>query len=277
MMSLRYLKRDLRLGLLNRFCFLVFPVILSVAQALEFHRAVIGLLSFESNWGVGTIMDYYMYSVRGMRIFFFDPREYFQIPIYWFAFQIGAVYFTAYYGYNDYVNQGKMLFVLPKSRSGWWIGKWSWCCICTICYYAVGMVATGVTALLCGAQPSLHATEVLSRMYHSGVVYLNDTDILLVVILLPILTTMGFCVIQLLVSFLITPEISFALICVCLVLSAYYTAFWLPASFTMWLRTSYIDSMGLNPASGFLIGFAVIFLVLYGGRDYFQRKDVVSG
>ena len=131
MISLRYLKRDLRLGLLNRFCFLVFPVILSVAQALEFHRAVIGLLSFESNWGVGTIMDYYMYSVRGMRIFFFDPREYFQIPIYWFAFQIGAVYFTAYYGYNDYVNQGKMLFVLPKSRSGWWIGKWSWCCICT--------------------------------------------------------------------------------------------------------------------------------------------------
>ena len=116
-----------------------------------------------------------------------------------------------------------------------------------------------------------------SRMYHAGVVYLNDTDILLVVILLPILTTMGFCVIQLLVSFLITPEISFALICVCLVLSAYYTAFWLPASFTMWLRTSYIDSMGLNPASGFLIGFAVIFLVLYGGRDYFQRKDVVSG
>lgn len=276
MIFLRYIKRDLKIGLLKRSAFFLLPALISVAQALEFHRVIEGFLSFESYLDVATIMDYYMYNVKGMNVFFFDPRSYFQVPIYWFINQIGAVYFTAYYGYNDFTGYGRALFVLPQSRGAWWVGKWCWCCICTLCYYVVEMIATCVTALLCGAEFSFRNTEILARLYHSGAKYLNGVDVVLVVILLPILSTMGVCLIQLLLSFFITPEISFALICSYLVISAYYTVFWLPASFTMWLRSAYVDEKGLNVASGFLIGFGILFLVLYGGWDYFQRRDVVS-
>lgn len=272
---MKFFKRDIYLGIQKGAWLLLVPIIISIAQSLNFHDISMTLKEFEGYWGDGTVMDYYLFGMQGMKVFHFDMKQYFEIPIYWFVFQIGAAYFTAYYGYHDFEDNGKVLFITPKSRSSWWNGKSLWCITSVLIYYLVSMLAMGGTALYCGATPSLHHSELISRIVENGAYYLSGIEVLLLAIILPIITTMAICMLQMFIAFLISPEVSFALSCTVYVLSAYYTVWCLPGNYAMWRRSAYVVENGLNPISGLLLGGFLLFFSFYEGRLYFEKKDVL--
>lgn len=76
------------------------------------------------------------------------------------------------------------------------------------------------------------------------------------------------------VSFVLTPVVSFALTCGIYVLSAYYTIWILPGSYAMWIRSSYVAAEGVNPESGILIAVFLIVTSVFAGCVYFDRCDV---
>ena len=275
MTTLRFFKRDIKLGVQNGAWILLIPIIVSAAQSLNFHKISVMLKEFESYWGDGTIMDYYLYSMQGMRVFDFDMKQHFEIPIYWFVFQIGAAYFTAYYSHHDLTDNGKVLFIMPKSRSAWWYSKCLWCLVSVFIYYLVSIITIGCTAIFCGASLSLKHSELISRIIEQGANYLSGFDVLLVVIILPIVTTMAICMLQMFIGFFVSPEVSFALSCTVYVLSAYYTEWFLPGNFTMWQRSSYVVLDGLNPISGLVLGCFLILFSFYEGKLYFEKKDIL--
>ena len=275
MTTWKFFKRDINLSAKKGIWLLLIPIVISVAQSLNFHENSVTLKEFEGYWGDGTIMDYYLYGMQGMGIFQFDMKHYFEIPIYWFVFQMGAAYFTAYYGHHDFTDNGKVLFITPKSRNAWWGGKCLWCMSSVLIYYMVSMITVACTALCCGASPSLRHSELISRMVEQGANYLSVFDVLFVAIILPIVTTMAICMLQMFVGFLVTPEVSFAVSCTIYVLSAYYTVWFLPGSFTMWRRSAYAVEGGLNPISGLLLVGFLLFFSFYEGKLYFETKDVL--
>ena len=38
----------------------------------------------------------------GMPVYVFDPKDFFEMPMHWFIFQMGIAYFTAYYAAFDF-------------------------------------------------------------------------------------------------------------------------------------------------------------------------------
>ncbi len=54
------------------------------------------------------------------------------------------------------------------------------------------------------------------------------------------------------------------------------SAWFLPGSFTLWLRSSYYDEAGLSPYSGLLFAAFLIVAVYFRGKACFEKKDVIS-
>jgi hypothetical protein len=127
-----------------------------------------------------------------------------------------------------------------------------------------------------GAIPSLGVTDKFMKIvYGYNMNYLPYKDLMLIVFVVPVAVTTGICLVQMLMSFIISPVTSFAITCAVYILSAYYTAWFFPGSYTMWIRSSYFDARGLSPLSGLLIAAAMAVSVVVSGKMYFDQKDII--
>ena len=276
MKTLRLLGRDTTNGILRRSFLFIIPLLFAVSQTRELHSYLNDLVDRNALFTNGTLADYILFVTKGMSVYYFDPKEYFQIPIYWFAFQIGLAYLLAYYASDDFHSNGMVLFIAVGSRSKWWISKFIYCIVTVVLYYAVCIGGICVTAALYGADMRWGVTPGLAvRLYTTSTVSMGTWDVLCVTILLPVLVSVAVCQVQMLAGFLITPVVSFAGVCAMYVLSAYYTVWYLPGNYTMWQRASYIEADGVNPASGLVLSAGMILISLIGGLMYFDRKDIL--
>lgn len=272
----KLLKRDMYLGIVKRSPILFLVPVVVFAMSHEFAGVIKDMNELQLVRTNGTVMDYFMFCMQGMNVFHFDPRQYFSIPIYWFAYQIVIAYFVAYYPWNDFKDYGRNIYIMSKNRCAWWISKCVWCGCSVAIYFGLTIFSVMVISILYGADFSFLVTEkLMAGVFGIKMEYVTSIDIVLITILLPFLITISLSLLQILMSFVISPVISFALICAIYVLSAYYTRWFLPGSFTMWLRSSYISVEGLHPLSGCLIALFIMMVSYYLGKDYFKSTDVL--
>ncbi len=276
MQTLKFLKRDLQLGLLNRSYLLIMAAIFSFVMVQQCSSAIDALKSINYMWSNGTIMDYYIFSVKGMNYYRFDPKSSFELPLLWFIFQIGMSYFIAYYSEKDFSDNGVNVFVSGRSRSSWWFSKMIWCVLSVVTYYLVSFITCMLFSCIRGADLSMGVSyDFLKAYFGYNMTYVSYSDLILVAVVVPITVSIAICLVQLLLSFTLSPVTSFAIICGVYVLSAYYTVWFLPGSFTMWLRSSYYSENGLNPLSGIIIAVFISSVVYFLGKEYFVKKDVI--
>lgn len=196
--------------------------------------------------------------------------------MYWFMLQMGIAYFIAYYAASDFTQYGKMLFLKTKSRGTWWLGKCIWCISLVVLYYIAVYVGIGIFARINGAEMALYITrEVAVSWYGQTVLDISYIHIWLIVFILPVITTISVSLSQMFLSLIVTPVMSFAGVCGMYVLSAYYTTIYLPGNFTMWIRSRYMDSMGVESCHGMLISIIMMLLSMLVGWQYIKRKDVL--
>ena len=132
MKTLRLLGRDTTNGILRRSFLFIIPLLFAVSQTRELHSYLNDLVDRNALFTNGTLADYILFATKGMSVYYFDPKEYFQIPIYWFAFQIGLAYLLAYYASDDFHSNGRVLFIAVGSRSKWWISKFIYCIVTVV-------------------------------------------------------------------------------------------------------------------------------------------------
>lgn len=275
MKVLKLLRRDISMGIFHNWPLFFIPVIAAILQSYECHNIIAYMNETEALTEAGTILDYYLYNRRGMFVFHFNPTESFIIPVYWFIFQIGISYFIGYYSHQDFVQNGRNLFLAVKDRTSWWHSKCVWCIGAVLCNYMSFIFATVLSAVFWGAEWKFSYTnDFVSGILSSGLGNLPVGKLIFISFLVPCIITIGLCFFQILVGFLLTPVVSFAGMCGLYVLSAYYTEWFLPGSYTMWFRSTYATSEGVRPVSGIILGVVLIFGVWYMGKIYFESGDV---
>lgn len=276
MVTLRLLKRDIRLGIINRsYLFLIAAVfsLVTVSQCSELVRVLNELGFVKTNV---TVMDYVIYSLQGVPFYNFNSSVDLSNKMIWFVFQMGLSYLIAYYAENDYSDNGVNVMTACRCRASWWLSKTIWCVLSVILYYLVTFTFCVIFALIKGASLSLDVTGVfLEAVFGYAMRYISYGDLILIAVIVPIAVNVGICLVQLLLSFLASPVMSFAILCGFYILSAYHTAWYLPASYTCWLRSSYYCENGLNPLSGLLIAAFLVFAVVLSGKAYFEQKDII--
>ncbi len=125
MTTLKLLKRDIRLGIIERL-FLFLIVLFTFFMVKDCSRAIADIQVRYAMQSSGTIMDYYVYCMAGMSFYQFDPTAGFIIPYLWFITQLGISYIIAYYAEKDFSENGVNVMVAGRSRSYWWFSKVIW-------------------------------------------------------------------------------------------------------------------------------------------------------
>lgn len=116
MRTLRLLGRDMENGILRRCVLFILPLLFAVSQTRELHAYLIELADGNILLTNGTFADYLLFAMKGMEVYYFDPRSVFYIPIYWFAFQIGLAYFLAYYSSDDLPQMREWCALRPEAE-----------------------------------------------------------------------------------------------------------------------------------------------------------------
>lgn len=275
MKTLRLFRRDLRLGLVDKWYIYLLPAVFAISQVVRCNTTMLGMKDFGGVASNGTVMDYILYSMQGMEVYNFDPRNPFIVPIYWFVFQIGAAYMMAYYSYDDLAVHGRLIFLSSRDRGAWWRSKCLWCITGIIVYFAVAYVIIAVGALSMGADSSMcMSRSFISSLFGVNAAALSVSEQILLACILPTAITIAVSVLQVLMSFVLTPVISFSCVCAVYVVSAYYTKWYAWGSYTMWLRSSYVTDEGVYPWGGILTSIIICILVGFAGRMYFSNKDI---
>jgi hypothetical protein len=274
--TLKLLKRDTIFGIFRRWYMYVLPIILAFIQCVQCHESIVDEINDGKIHTNGTFMDYLLFGMQGMNVYKFSPKEFFDIPIYWFAFQIGIAYFVAYYAYNDFVQNGRALFIATKERKSWWNGKFVWCICSTVIYFAVYFVCMEIFSKMFGATNSMKMTYAYGvNRLAGGLMYVSNRDIIFMTMVVPVVVTASVCIFQMLLGFIVSPVVSFALSCAIYVVSAFYTAWPFIGNYTMWLRSSYVDDEGVSPVAGLTMAIGIAIISYISGRIYFDSKDVL--
>lgn len=276
MKLLNLYKRDFRFGIIKRGFMFAMPILVAVMKTTECHRIFKYFIENDMMNTHGTIMDYIMYCMQGMFIYHFDPKTQFAIPIYWFIIQIYAAYLVTYYAHDDYDANAKNLFVASRGRGSWWSSKCLWCITTIILYYVIYIVSIIILACGFSADISICCTpDFVESVFTDNVRYLGSGNVIFISILLPMLITVGMCLLQQILAFIANPIASFAFMSAVYIISAYYTVWWLPGNYTMWLRSSMVAEEGIRPMVGAVLGCAMILMSWVGGSVYFESKDVL--
>lgn len=276
MKVLKLFRRDISIGIYRNVLLFLIPMIVSIIQCHECHHLISFLNEEKLLRTGGTILDYYMYCMQGMGIFHFDPRQYFIIPIYWFMLQIGISYCIGYYSHQDFMQNGRNLILALRDRKSWWDSKCLWCMSAVFFYYMIFGISIILSAVFWGAEWKLSYTvDFVTKIFGVNATYMSSAEVVFISFVLPCVVTISLCMFQILFGFFTTPVVSFACICGVYVLSAYYTDWFLPGNYTMWLRSAYFTTEGVNPFSGLILSVTLAVCVWYIGKMYFYDKDIL--
>lgn len=276
MKGFRMLKRDLNLGLLKKWYRYIFIIVVVVVGSFRVHDILTELEVNGMACDTVSFWDYLFSNMRGMSPYVFSVENDFSLPLLWFCVQIGFHYIIAYYPEQDLREHGKQVLINSKSRMGWWISKCFWCFVATIVYFVLILVSTAMSVLILEGTLSFDYDGRASMLLMSNnFKYAFLDDLILSSLVVPFFVTFALGLLQMVLSFIITPVISFATICAVYVVSAFYTSAWLPGSYTMLLRSSFLDNEGLSPYSGLVIAGVIGIASVFIGYAYFENKDVL--
>lgn len=273
---LNLLKHDIRQGTIRMWQGYLFAFVICCCSSVYLKNVIDSMNFSGSVVGSGTLIDYYMYSLKGMEVYKLTKDSFFQIPVYWFCYHIMLAYTIGRYTEKDITDYGKNSILATKTRTGWWLAKCLWCIFSVILYYFMGFLGAMFYTVFANGKISLCVTIELMKYFGQGLIYLSNDRILIMVLLLPCLISIAISMLQMLLSIKIGSVASFASICILYILSAYYTSPFLLGNYTMWRRNNVVSiSSDIYMIIGILISILLILITIIMGIIYMDKKDII--
>lgn len=221
--------------------------------------------------------DYLVSFVAGMSPF--DPNlgEPFHLPITWIVLFLLVSYLTLWYPYRDLMGAGKQIMVVGGSRWAWWLAKCAWIATTVTAFFLIALFVAATWTLVSGGDFSLHTSahlpELMDFICISGLEVSYDAHACLVAI--PA-ATIALCLVQLLLSLVIRPPLSYVATLAMLFVSAFYYNPWLIGNYLMAARSSSMMPNGLSAEHGVMLAGVLALTVVVGGGMVLSRKDILN-
>lgn len=197
------------------------------------------------------LMDYLLFFFEGIEPFkIIDANTIFKIPAIWLCIHLYIFYLIADYPIQDMKMIGKETIVRVANRRIWWTSR----CLTTVMIVIVSYIVLTLTIFLFTL---FTRGELLQSIGESS------TDMIVTILVLPLILTCCVGLFQLSISLRYRSLLSFLVIVVVLVMSAYFMHPLLFGNYLMFLRNQLLLTGGVITKEGFLLG-AIIGIVGYG-------------
>lgn len=279
----RFLKHDIRYGILNQKVRLIVTFILFFCLS-SYHFLILRIYELTNPEYFTlpvTTSDYFLALTGGIgKVEIIAGGESdFTMPAMWLVFVLWILFFSLYYPFNDLHGIGKHMMILSGGREIWCLSKCVWVALNTTVSYMIIFFASFCSALCFGAKPSLSANRYLARELNMQTELLTSETIwnIAPIIFLTLLSLIALSLVQFLLSITSSPLSSFLLITGYLLAGTYFQSPALLGNFTMAARNSLLVTTGLSTSQGIFISLWAIVLSVILAIIKFQRKDIIGG
>ena len=262
---LKLLRYDIRNGL-ARWRYLAVPVLFAIPCFYNW-------IQMRNAGCMGAWMDYLIGCFKG--ILPVMSMEDFEFPILWFLIMAGCLFLNLDYPLNDLTDAGQQVIVRCRNKNAWFLSKCLWSLLSTALYIALGTLTALAFAVFSGGKVSLCVTcEVLQNalgIFCEAAPTVGQS--LLITVCLPYLTLAAFNMLQMTLSLMMKPILSF-LVCVCLlVVSLFFSCPYLIGNGAMVIRSSILMDGMLEPMPIALTCIGMMALSIAVGLIRFKRMD----
>lgn len=224
-----------------------------------------------------TLGDCLLFFFGGCDQYLFDRTRPFIFPAQWMVLLLLVLYLNLYYTNDSLHGIGVQFMTRLKSRRAWWISKCMYVTVGVLLYYLLGVLTTVVACLLSGGDLTLQNTPLLQEVMEIYALHTRQPALnLLPAYLLSVLTALFLCQLQLVLSIIIRPILSFLAMAASLLLSSYFMSPFLPANYAMPVRSELYVEGGLGVTTGFITIGILLVLTLWIGWMYFKRTDILN-
>ena len=270
---------DLRRGIREEWIKLAFAFIVCIACCtLMFSQ----LLQYNQDNGINenisiSVMDFILYNLRGMKLYSPNMDGQYLLPAVWMFNQVMIALIVGYYPVRDLNGYGKNTLLRTQSRSRWLLSKLVWIVCMVIAYYIVIYSASFIFALFTGNSLSFMPGEYITRLFYD--IDLQDIyveNFVIFIITKPMLTSIVARIVQVMMSYIISPFISFLAIIVVMLSSTYISNPALIGNASMVIRSRFATPVGFTVEETVLYLAIYLIAALIIGFVYFGNKDILN-
>ncbi|MGN9160608.1 hypothetical protein [Clostridium sulfidigenes] len=221
--------------------------------------------------------DFILFMFRGMNVFDGNAVELQDKLPQWFLVNIYLSIIIGYFPLKDLSESGIQVLIRTKSRVSWWLSKCLWVTYNVLIYYAISIIVITVFSLFHGGlslEPSKDLNLILSNLDISK---FNFKGILIVGIILPVITSITFSLIQLLISLFTNSIISNMFIITVLTLTPFYCNSFFIGNYLMILRSNLnIGDSGISIVYGIVVCVVLSIATIFIGANKIKRYDILE-
>lgn len=224
--------------------------------------------------GGRSMSDYLIFMFRGIEVYVPSPNDPFTVPIFWMILQVLVALLVSVYPTNDLRTYALNVFTRIGSRRVWWVAKIAWTVLTVCSFYLLCLVVVAVFSLLAGDSSFLPVSAV--GLYSSGIdaLAMSPTE-LCGILLVPVFVSVALSVVQVSLSFIVKPALSFLFVMAYCVASAYLYSPFLLGDYSMILRNGLVMSEGLSSVVMIVVSSVVTLVALGLGTLYFKKMDIL--
>ena len=269
---LKLLRHDLRCGLL-RWRYLLVPALVLLPCIVCRSEVVL-------TGAPGTWMDYMLYCFKGSLPLNAGSELTLALPTFWLLAMAGCLLLNLDYLLSDLTQAGQQIIFRSGKRRGWYLSKCVWnLCSCGLYLALICGSVLGFT-LLFGGQASAQSTpEILEIHFQemgTEMARLTLWQGVIAAVLMPLVTLMALSMLQMALSLLVRPIVSFLVTFAILVLAVYCNLPILPGTGAMVIRSGLLLPEGISPGTGALAAGCVILLSAAAGCLRFKYTDLLG-
>lgn len=270
---------DLRRGIREEWIKLAFAFIVCIACCT---LMLSQLLQYNQDNGINenisiSVMDFILYNLRGMKLYSPNMDGQYLLPAVWMFNQVMIALIVGYYPVRDLNGYGKNTLLRTQSRSRWLLSKLVWIVCMVIAYYIVIYSASFIFALFTGNSLSFMPGEYITRLFYD--IDLQDIyveNFVIFIITMPMLTSIVASIVQVMMSYIISPFISFLAIIVVMLSSTYISNPALIGNASMVIRSRFATPVGFTAEETVLYLAIYLIAALIIGFVYFGNKDILN-
>jgi hypothetical protein len=204
------------------------------------------------------------------------------LPIFWLAELFLSLFITTGLIEKDLRGFGLQILIRENSKIKWWIAKCLTSVLVCLIYLIMANLTILVFCILNHIEISLHTTDSIMQNLLESDCFIKKTDLqmdnlesIATIYMMPFLTINALNFLQLFLSLIIKPIISFIITNCYVLLSAYIVTPMAIAGYAMLSHNSLYVVDGLNTLDGVCICILVTILSILFGCYIFKKKDIL--
>lgn len=221
--------------------------------------------------------DFILFMFRGMNVFDGNAVELQDKLPQWFLVNIYLSIIIGYFPLKDLSESGIQVLIRTKSRVSWWLSKCLWVIYNVLIYYTIFIIVITVFSLFHGGLSLELSKELNLILSNLDISKFNFKGILIVGIILPLITSITFSLIQLLISLFTNSIISNMFIITVLTLTPFYCNSFFIGNYLMILRSNLnIGDSGVSIVYGIVICVVLSIATIFIGANKIKRYDILE-